>query len=160
MGPSHYTATTHFGSFQQICLSAERSAVHRRYNPSMYVPRNSWLLAPFVLGAAPLTVGLSIFLFWLVTGWMWLQFAGLLTLYAGFGLVVVGLVWSVIWTLKMIFSGNWSRERLTQMIFVAVILVINFPVAWGIIWTAIHLENRHLVYPSVTMPLLRYGRPR
>jgi hypothetical protein len=99
------------------------------------------------------------FLVWLVTGWMWLQLAGLLTLEVGFASVLVGLVWLVIWALRTILSRAWSRERLIQMIFVAVILVINFAVAGGILWTVSYLETRHLVYPSVTVPLLRYGRP-
>jgi hypothetical protein len=107
---------------------------------------SSGLKIPLVLGAAPLASGLSIFLLWLATDWKWLQLAGMLTLFAGFVPVLAGLVCLGIWTLKMVRSGDWSRDRLMgRMIFVTLVLIINFPVAAGILWTAYKLETRYTV---------------
>src|SRR5436190_1014646 len=112
----------------------------------MRLPTRSGLKIPLVFGTVPLTVGLSIFLFWLVTDWKWLQLIGIVTLCVGFGSVLAGLVCLGIWTLKMVRSGDWSRDRLMgQMIFVAVVLVVNFPVSGGILWTTFNLETRYTV---------------
>jgi hypothetical protein len=51
-----------------------------------------WLKIPLLLGGVPLIVGLSLFLFWLVTRWSWLNLVGLFTLYAGLVSVLAGLV--------------------------------------------------------------------
>jgi hypothetical protein len=112
----------------------------------MRLATSSGLKIPLVFGAVPLTVGLSIFLFWLVTDWKWLQFIGLVTLCLGFGSVLAGFVYLGIWVLKMVRSGSWSRDRLMgQMLVVAVVLAANFPVACGILWTVYNLETRYTV---------------
>src|SRR6266478_9361878 len=108
----------------------------------MRLPRWTALNTPLVCGAAPLTVGVSVFLLWLVTGWKWPQPVGLITLCAGFVSVLTGFVCLGIWSVKMVRSGEWSRDRLMgRMIFVAIVLLINFPVAGGILWTVYHLET-------------------
>lgn len=104
------------------------------------------LKIPLVLGCVPLTVGLCVFLLWLATDWKWLPIVGMFTLYAGLVSVLAGLGCLGVWILTMIRSGDWSREPLTgRTVFVAALLIINFPVAAGILWTASGLATRYTV---------------
>lgn len=112
----------------------------------MIGPASGALKSPLILGIVPLSAGLSIFLLWLVTDWRWLPIIGLATLYLGFGSVVAGLGWLGIWIWKRGYSGNWPKGPLLgQVIFVAAVLLINFPVAGGIVWTASFLMTRYTV---------------
>ena len=104
------------------------------------------LRIPLVFGAAPLTTGVSVFLLWLVTGWKWLELAGIFILYTGFASVAVGLVSLSFWVLQGVRSGDWARERLMgRTMFVAMVLVINVPVAGLILWTTYNISTRYTV---------------
>jgi len=112
----------------------------------MRLPASSGLNIPFLLGVVPLTAGLSIFLVWLATDWKWLPLIGIATLYLSFGSVLAGLAWLGVWILKMRRSRDRPRAGLTrQTIVVAAVLVVNFPVAGGILWTAHSLATRYTV---------------
>jgi len=101
---------------------------------------------PPVFVDAPLTIGMSAFLLWLITGWQWLELVGIFVLYTGFASVVSGLVLLALWVLRRIHSGDWAREQLMgRTIFAAIVLVINFPVAGLIVWTAYNLSTRYTV---------------
>ena len=73
----------------------------------MRLPTRSGLKIPLVFGTVPLTVGLSIFLFWLVTDWKWLQLIGIVTLCVGFGSVLAGFLFkgSMPWTQALFALG-------------------------------------------------------
>ena len=45
-----------------------------------------------ICGAAPLLIGVSIFILWLITRWDWLMMAGIFTLYGGVAIFVVGVL--------------------------------------------------------------------
>ena len=112
----------------------------------MHLPTTRRVRVPLVLGAAPLTLGISVFLLWLITGWLWLELVGLFLLYIGFASIVSGLVLLALWVLRRIHSGDWAREQLMdRTIFAAIVLVINFPVAGLIVWTAYNLSTRYTV---------------
>src|SRR5215468_751403 len=104
------------------------------------------LRIPLVFGAAPLTIGVSVFLLWLVTGWKWLELAGIFILYTGTASVVVGLVSLSLCVLQRVRSGDWARERLMgRTMFVAMVLVINVPVAGLILWTTYNISTTYTV---------------
>ena len=86
------------------------------------------------------------FLLWLVTGWKWLELAGIFILYTGSASVVVGLVSLSLWVLQRVRSGDWARERLMgRTMFVAMVLVINVPVAGLILWTTYNISTTYTV---------------
>jgi len=112
----------------------------------MHLPTTRRVSVPLVLGAAPLTIGISVFLLWLITGGRWLELVGIFVLYTGFASVVSGLVLLTFWVLRRIHSDDWAREQLMgRTIFVAIVLVINFPVAGLILWTTYNLSTRYTV---------------
>src|SRR5215470_3351032 len=112
----------------------------------MHLPTTRRVKVPLVFGPAPLTIGISVFLLWLITGWRWLEVVGIFVLYTGFVSVVSGLVLLALWVLRRIRSGDWAREQLMgRTIFAAIVLVINFPAAGLILWTAYNLSARYTV---------------
>ena len=112
----------------------------------MHLPTTRRVKVPLVFGAAPLTIGISMFLLWLITGWQWLELVGIFVLYTGFASVVSGLVLLALWVLRRIRSGDWAREQLMgRTIFAAIVLVINFPAAGLILWTTYNLSTRYTV---------------
>ena len=112
----------------------------------MHLPTTRRVRVPLVFGAAPLTIGISVFLLWLITGGRWLELVGIFVLYTGFASVVSGLVLLTFWVLRRIHSDDWAREQLMgRTIFVAIVLVINFPVAGLILWTTYNLSTRYTV---------------
>jgi hypothetical protein len=106
----------------------------------------SGLKIPFLLGAVPLSVGVFVFLLWVVTKWEWLPLAGVITLYGGCGSVLLGLALLAYWLRAMIRSGDLRRERLTvRAVLVACILLVNFPVAAGIVWAVVRIATTYTV---------------
>jgi hypothetical protein len=104
------------------------------------------LKSPFLLGAVPLAMGVSIFLLWLVTEWRWLPFLGILTLYGGCGAVLLGLAMLAYWFRARIRSGDLERERLTgRAVIVGCVLLVNFPAAAGIIWMTVRIATTYTV---------------
>jgi hypothetical protein len=103
------------------------------------------LKLPLLLGAIPLATGISIFLLWLMTGWTPLMFAGLATLYAGFLLVLGGLVVLGVAIVKMIRARAWTPALKRRSALVALLLIVNFPAAGAIIWAVVYLETIYTV---------------
>jgi energy-coupling factor transporter transmembrane protein EcfT len=69
----------------------------------------------------PMATGTLIFLLWMVTGWRWLVIAGLFTLVVGFGSVLFG-------------AGLLLIRRGPRSWLIGLILLVNFPIAYGIVW--------------------------
>ena len=89
-------------------------------------------------GALPLSLGTGIFVIWLVGRWDWLVFAGAVVLYGSVAVVVVGAI--------ALAHGCWVASRSTTVsrqgmwmstLGCAGLLLVNFPVAAGIIAAAV-----------------------
>lgn len=98
-----------------------------------------WYWAAVVCGVAPLVVGTSIFLLWLVFEWEWLMGAGMLTIVGGTALVLAGGIFlaSHVWQ-----GRNAGCVRSGPVIAVAALLMINFPAALCFTLTAASLYSR------------------
>jgi hypothetical protein len=92
------------------------------------------LRAPLWLGAVPLLIGIGIFIAWVVTGWQGWMLVGVGMLLAGLVSVVSGLV---LLARRFILT--------TRYVLVAVVLVINFPVAAGIVWTTFCIMTEYRI---------------
>lgn len=105
----------------------------------------TWALRMAIIcGALPLVTGVAIFAAWLITSWQWLEYAGIITLYAGFGLFVVGAVALGV----CIYMARSVSPRLhlgRRVALAAILLLSNFPVAGVIVEAAIALETRYTV---------------
>lgn len=88
-------------------------------------------------GAAPLVTGVSIFALWLVTRWPWLMAAGAVTIAAGLVLFLIGLG-------ALAFDASHRRPRFAKTLSL-VLLLLNFPVAIGIVQGVIYLETTYRV---------------
>jgi hypothetical protein len=102
------------------------------------------LRVPLLLGAVPLLMGTGIFIAWVVTEWTGWVLAGLGMVLVGFASVVSGVV---LLTRRFVLT--------TPHVLVAVVLMINFPAAAGIAWTAfcIMTQYRIVVYNLATAPI-------
>jgi hypothetical protein len=99
-----------------------------------------------ICGACPLLIGISIFMLWLITRWDWLMLAGILTLYGGAAILLVGVLalarygWLVFRT-----PAVPRRRRWLSTLVCAGLLLLNVPVAGGIAVAAIAIETRYTV---------------
>ena len=107
---------------------------------------NRWLRCAVVCGAAPLAVGVAVFLVWLLTRWNWLMFAGILTIYGGLAVVAVGAASLVVFVWKSLRAGQLHRKLVTQRaLAVGGLLLLNFAVAAAMVASVIYIETRYIV---------------
>jgi hypothetical protein len=104
---------------------------------------SSYRIALFC-GLFPLVVGVSIFVLWLFTHWPWLMTAGMMTILAGIGFVVVGFL--------ALDSFCWKYESPTSP---SPPKRFNFPIALAIVATVVALVTRYTVtvFNSSQQPL-------
>lgn len=99
-----------------------------------------------ICGALPLLLGVGIFLLWLATRRDALAIAGIYLIYLGLALFVVGLAALAVYGRKASRSREISRGKLLGNLATALVLLLaNFPVAWGIIGGVVAIESRYLV---------------
>ncbi len=100
---------------------------------------NLWYKLSLVCGLMPLSTGILIFLCWLVTRAHWLKMVGLVTLYIGLGLFVIGVIFLVIYFIqsrKNEILGYWKKSSVSLLI-----LLSNFPVYAVIMGTVIYVAG-------------------
>src|SRR5712691_7569882 len=114
-----------------------------------FVTRSHRLAALF--GSVPLSLGTAIFLIWLVARWDWLMFAGAIVLYGGVAMVVAGALGLAhgCWVASRT-PGAWRRGLWRSTLGCAGLLLVNVPVAAGIIAAAIAIMTRYTVVVSNT----------
>lgn len=97
-------------------------------------------------GAAPLLIGVSIFLLWIITRWDWLMLAGVATLYGGVAAFFIGAlaIASFSWIASRSPGGPQPRQS-RRILACGLLLVSNFPVAGGVIAAVIAIETRYVV---------------
>lgn len=106
-----------------------------------------------ICGASPLLVGVSVFLLWLVTRWDWLMAAGMLTLYGGVAIFLVGaLALARFCWLAFRSPDPRGRRPWLSALACAGLLLVNVPVAGGIVAAAIAIETRYTVVVHNTSP--------
>ncbi len=99
-----------------------------------------------ICGAFPLLIGISIFTFWLITRWSWLELAGIYTLYGGAAIFLVGVFALARYCWLAFRTPNIPRRHLWfSTLACAGLLLLNFPVAGGITVAAIAIETRYTV---------------
>ena len=99
-----------------------------------------------ICGAAPLLLGTGIFLVWLVVRWDWLIIAGGVVLYGGVAVFAVGVVALVRFCWVACHTRSVPRRRVwVSALGCAGLLLANFPVAAGIVSTAIAVATRYSV---------------
>ncbi len=107
---------------------------------------NRWLRYAVVCGAAPLVVGVTVFLAWLLTKWKWLMLAGILTIYGGLAMVAVGAVSIIVFVWKSLRTGRTPRQQVARHAFtVGGLLLLNFAVAAVIVASVIYIETQYVV---------------
>jgi hypothetical protein len=93
-----------------------------------------------VCGLAPLVIGVSIFLLWLVTRWDWLAIAGLLTIAGGLLSETIGLgclITFAIWSWK-----SPDRPPIGRRVLIALASFwINFPVLFAIFFAVEYFDS-------------------
>jgi hypothetical protein len=99
-----------------------------------------------VCGALPLLLGAGIFLAWLALEREWLMVAGIHTIYLGFGLFVVGLGSLGCYWWRASRAPEVPRDRMWSNIAGALVLLLaNFPAAFGIVGAAVAVATRYRV---------------
>ena len=91
----------------------------------------------------PLSTGILIFICWLVTRTHWLKMAGLVTLYIGLGVFVIGVICLVIYFVQSRNNaalGYWKKSAVSLLI-----LLSNFPVYSAIMGAAIYVVGTSTV---------------
>lgn len=109
-----------------------------------------------ICGAIPLLVGVSIFILWLITRQHGLMMAGIYTLYGGVAIFWVGVLALARFFWLGVRSPDFPRRRLWLSTFAcAGLLLLNFPVAGGIIAASIAIETRYtvVVHNALSRPL-------
>lgn len=101
-----------------------------------------WRLTLFC-GLAPLLSGTLLFLAWGITRASWLMLAGLITIYSGLALFVIGLISLIVYTLnaRAMRLENWVRRAAAG----GAILVGNFPAAAAFVGAAIYIMSTYTV---------------
>jgi hypothetical protein len=99
-----------------------------------------------ICGAFPLVVGVSIFALWLVTRRDWLMIAGIITLLGGLGFVGLGFIALARYHWLALRTPGPPRRRLwLSTLGCASLLLINFPIAGGIVSTVVAIETVYTV---------------
>lgn len=104
------------------------------------------LKAALIFGAAPLVMGIAIFVAWVFTRADWLETAGFLTIFAGIGAVGIGTICLVVYTERSWRSREIERRRLVwQAVGTGALLLANFPAAAGAVVGAELIETCYTV---------------
>jgi len=101
-----------------------------------------WYWAALFCGAAPLVVGVSIFLTWVVFGWNQLMAAGMFTILGGTALVIAG---AIFLTVHVNQGRLTERFRWNRVYAAAALLLVNFPLAVVIAVMAVSIYTRYVV---------------
>ena len=96
-------------------------------------------------GLLPLITGISIFVLWLITGWLWLEVAGFFTILGGTALVIIGMGALGYFCREANRESRMSCRRLWFSRWAAPRLFSNFPVAAEIIATVNAIEKMYTV---------------
>ena len=96
-------------------------------------------------GIAPQTVGIAIFLLWLVTRWEWLVGAGLVTIYAGVFSVLIGAIALAMSTFDFSDARSSPGRRRFALALAAALLVANFPMAAAVSFGALTIMTAYVV---------------
>jgi len=100
---------------------------------------NRWYQISLICGLAPLCIGVFIFLAWLASGAYWLEWTGMVNLYAGLVLFCIGLISLAVYFYKA--RRNAIRGYWKKSIVALLILLANFPVAAVIISAALYVAS-------------------
>ncbi len=95
----------------------------------------------FYCGLFPLFSGVAVFVLWLITGFEWLEFAGLLLLIIGWICFLFGLLF-------LLFGIKKQKSVNIKTYFVVFVLLANFPVTFSITSYAIKVETINYVTVS------------
>jgi hypothetical protein len=99
-----------------------------------------------ICGAVPLIVGVSVFLLWLVTRWDQLMMAGVATLYAGSFMLLVGVLELARYGWLGLKTPEFPHRKLRRTALgAAALLLLNPPVAAGLVYTAVFIETLYTV---------------
>jgi len=99
-----------------------------------------------ICGALPLIVGVSTWLNWLITRWSGCIVIGIFTLLGGVVLFVVGTIALACYGWLTYRSKALSRRRFWfSLLGCAGLLLVNFPVAYGVVVSVIWLDSRYTV---------------
>jgi len=105
-----------------------------------------FLQAALFCGAAPLVVGIAIFVAWIFTRAGWLMVAGVFTIYAGLCSVGIGAICLVVYVWRSWRSGEIKHRSLVwQAVGTAALLLANFPAGVSVVMGAILIETRYTV---------------
>jgi hypothetical protein len=97
-------------------------------------------------GALPLIVGVSTWLYWLITRWSGCIVIGISTILGGVMLFVVGTIALACYGWLAFRSKALSRRRFWfSTLGCAGLLLVNFPVAYGVVVSVILIEARYKV---------------
>ena len=115
-----------------------------------------WLRAAIFCGAAPMTVGVGVFLVWLAVGASWLPVVGLVTLSVGPVVVAAGTACLLIYVVARCKVSQEPRGRGWWLGQVGVLglLLANFPVAAAVLKAALPFETEYLVTIHNTSPIV------
>jgi len=115
-----------------------------------------WLRAAIFCGAAPMIVGVGVFLAWLVIRADWLELVGLLTLVVGPVVVPVGVACLLIYVVARCKVSKDPRGRgwWLGQIGVLGLLLANFPVAVAVFNAAWSVETEYVVDIHNTSPVV------
>jgi hypothetical protein len=107
-----------------------------------------------ICGATPLFLGTAIFIAWLGFHWNWLIIAGVVMLYVGLGAVTAGGVALALSCRIALRTPAVPRRRVwLAAIGGTGLLLANFLVAYGIMWSVIALVTRYTVTVHNTSPV-------
>ena len=106
---------------------------------------NKWFRISVTCGALPLTAGVLTYFIWLLTRWSWLTMAGLFIIYSGMALVLIGTLGLIVFVWKS-FKKKESRKKIFfQALTSGFLLLINFPVAAGIILSFMDIQTEYVI---------------
>ncbi len=104
------------------------------------------LLIAILCGAIPLALGLAIFLVWVFARQEWLMVAGLCNIGCGLVMFFVGVFCLAYYWNRASLIPDYSRQRRHwSTLACAGLLLLNFPVAGGLIAAAVRIETRYTV---------------
>lgn len=114
-----------------------------------------WYRAAIVCGAAPMVVGVGVFLVWLAVRADWLMLVGGVTLTAGPAVVAVGAVCLLIYVLarRKVPEGRRGRGWWLRPVGALGLLLANFPVGYAVFTAAWFVETRYVVEIHNTAPV-------
>jgi hypothetical protein len=99
-----------------------------------------------ICGAVPLLLGSLLFLLWIATTWDGLMTAGIFTIYGGLGLFFIGLVALTRYAWLALRAGELPRRKIAGSVATALLLLLaNFPVAWGIVGAVVAIDTRYTI---------------